>query len=584
MINRDHRDLLKKCITGVFYLMSMEAMALEDPSIRENIRQQQRLDDLTKKFTHDGILKPLQKIEKQALNNLIEHEEHCFPIHQLNFIVNDPLLQSNTSKFNDLFYGLNKKGIVVGQCVGTRSLNNIVRYAQGELIKKGYVTSQVLVSTEDISKGQLVLNLHLGRVNRIYSKDAAIRHSAIHTAFPIKTGDILDIKNIDQGLENLRESLSRDVDIKIEPAISTKGEKLVGYSDLVVISHADKKIGIKLGVDDSGYKNTGVFLGNIGFTVNHPLLLNDVLNINLSHSLDDWNKNFNKNNYINYSIPFKNYELAASYNEYTFEQNIPSYSGMPIRYVGETQQSNIKLSRLLNRSTNYKTGIYIKGYHKNTRNSFGGIDLVSQQRTTTGWGVGFQHRHYIGTGILDFDLDYRQGTGALGATSAPEENIYFGSLHLPVEGYARAPLWSTDLSYSQPFIIKSSPVQYRLNLHGQYATKLLVDPDRFYIGGRYNVRGFDGELTLSGDHGYYLQQELSVGSMLPATQLYMGLDHGWVKGRTNITNQKYLIGAVIGTRSFYKGIYLETFLGHGLSAPNTIKKQWVSGFNINFSY
>lgn len=584
MLNRNYRYILKMCFTGMFVLISVKVQALEDLSIRENIHQQQRLDDLTKQFTHDGILKPKQKVEKRSLTTLVEHEAHCFQINQLKFIINDPLLLNNTSKLNDLFYALNQKNIVVGQCIGTQSLKNIIRYAQGELIKKGYVTSQLIVNDQDLSRGELVLNLQLGRVHQIYSKDAALSKSEIYTAFPIKRGDILDIKRIDQGLENLRKNLSRDVDIKIEPAVTQNGEKLVGYSDLFIISHLDKKIGINIGVDNSGYKNTGVYIGNLGISINSPLHLNDVLNLNLSHSLDNWHKDLNQNNYMSYVVPFKNYELSANYNEYTFEQNLPSYLASPIRYIGETQQSNVKLSKLLNRSTNYKTNVYIKGYHKSTRNSFGGIDLVSQQRTTTGWNLGFQHRHYIGTGVLDFDLNYRHGTGAFAATSAPEENIYFGSIHLPIEGYARAPLWSIDLSYTQPFIMKSSPVQYRLNLHGQYATQLLVDPDRFYIGGRYNVRGFDGENALSGDHGYYLQQELSVGSVFPATQLYVGLDQGWVKGRTNINNQNYLIGSVIGTRSFYKGIYLETFIGHGLSAPDLIKKQWVSGFNINFSY
>ncbi|SPL72406.1 Hemolysin transporter protein ShlB precursor [Acinetobacter stercoris] len=503
----------------------------------------------------------------------------------MKFIINDPLQQQVKDKFNFLFYPLNQEGLIVGQCIGTQSLQNIVRYAQNELIKQGYITSQIVVNPQDLNQGQLVLNLSLGRIHQVISKDQSVSKLEIFAALPVSKGEILNLKHIDQGLENLKRSSGRDVDIKIEPAVSADGQELPGYSDLVISSRPYQKINLSIGADNSGYKSTGRYLGNIGIGINNPLHLNDSLNINLSHSLDDWHKDRNQSYYINYSVPFKNYEFSTSFNEYTFEQNTPGYNGPPITYKGKTRQTNVTLSRLLSRGSQYKTSIYTKAYHKTTRNTYGGISLSnSQNRTTTGWNIGLQHRQYIGTGLLDLALDYRRGTGALNAKSAPEERIYFDQIHLPVEGYARAPLWSADIRYSQPFTIYDHPVQYRLNWRGQYAPKILVGPDRFFIGGRYSVRGFDGEMSLTGDNGHYLQQEMSWNSPVPATQFYTGIDQGWVNGRNSIPNSRYLMGGVFGTRSYYKGIYLDAFLGHGLVAPNTLKKQWVTGFNINFSY
>lgn len=585
MKNKSNNQILKTGMIFVFYLVSTDVLALKDRSIRENIRQEQRINELEKHLnTEENAFKSQIKLGKISIDNLIVPEKPCFKINQIKFIVNDPLQKKDQSEFNFLFYSLNQENLIIGQCIGTQSLQNIVRYAQNELIKKGYVTSQFIVNKQDLSSGELVFNIGLGRVSQIYSKDNSISKSEIYSAFPNMDGEIFNLKNIDQGLENLKKISNRDVDIKIEPAISNNGEELIGYSNLAVSSRSYKKVRLNIGVDDSGYKSTGRYIGNIGATLNNPFHINDMMNINASHSLDDWNKDLNQSFYISYLFPFKNYDLSASFNEYIFEQNTPSFSGKPITYIGNTQQSNVTLGRLLSRSTNYKTSIYIKGYHKTTRNSFAGIDLVSQNRTTTGWNLGLQYRHYLGTGVLDLGINYRRGTGALNATSAPEENIYFGSIHLPVEGYARAPLWSGDIVYTQPFTIANSTMQYKLNWHGQYAEKYLVGPDRFSIGGRYNVRGFDGDFSLAGDHGHYLQQEMSWNSPVPFTQLYAGVDQGWVSGRTNIKNQNYLIGSVFGTRSYYKGVYLETFLGHGLNAPKIIKKGWVAGFNINFSY
>ncbi|MCW2251305.1 MULTISPECIES: ShlB/FhaC/HecB family hemolysin secretion/activation protein [unclassified Acinetobacter] len=551
----------------------------------EIIRQDQRLNELEKKLNNENILvAPQQKIEKLGRDHVVVTETPCFEIKQLQFIINDPLQSKNQNIFNGLFYDLNPPKFVVGQCIGTQSLQNLVKYAQNELIKQGLITTQIVVNPQDLTQGNLLLNIHVGRIHQIISKDKSVNKIEIFTALPIKNNEILNLKNIDQGLENLKRTSNREVDIKIEPAVAQDGTELVGYSDLIVTSRPYKKLGLSLGVDNSGSKNTGQYIGSLGISLNNPLLLNDALNINLSHSLDDWKEDFNQSFYINYSIPFRNYELSATHNEYKYEQKVAGFNA-PILYSGKTKQSHLTLSRMISRGAHHKTSFYTKGYHKENQNFIENLEIGVQRRETAGWNAGIQHRQYIGHALLDLNLDYRRGTGALGAQSAPEERIVdINGRPLAVEGYARAPLWSADVRYSQPFRILNHPVQYRLNWRGQFAPKILVPQDRFYIGGRYSVRGFDGELMLSGDNGHYLQQELSWNAPIPATQFYAAIDQGWVNGRNSYSGQRHLIGSVLGTRSYFKGIYLDTFVGHGIVAPKVIKKEWVTGFSLNFSY
>lgn len=579
------KRLNKYIIAPLTYLIFSSTYAFEDRSISENIRFDQRIGDLEKNLLNPKVeIKPQHEYPKIDLKNIHISESPCFKVKKIQYIIEDPLFVQNDPLFNFLFYKLNQNNLIIGQCIGTRTLQNIVRYAQNELIKKGYITSQVIVNPQDINQGLLVFNLRIGRINQIISRDQTVSKLEIFNAFPITKNDILNLTQIDQGLENLKSVAGRDIDIHIEPALSADGQKIIGYSDLIISSHPGKRVEFNLGMDDSGYKTTGRYQGNLGISLNEPFKINDTLNINVSHSLDNWNKDLNKSYYINYSVPFKNYSLASSYNQYIFEQNTPGFYG-PIKYKGQSTQANLTLTHLISRNSNYKTALYTKVYHKKTRNMFGGIDLVSQSRTTTGWNLGLQHHQYIGKALLDINIDYRKGTGALNAKPAPEEKIVdIYNQPLPVEGYARAPLWTADLRYSQPLTILNEPVQYRLGWHGQYAPKILVPQDRFYIAGRYSVRGFDGELSLSGDNGHYLQQELNWKSPIPSTQFFAGLDQGWVNGKNSIPGDRYLMGSVLGSRSFYKGIYLETFIGHGLVSPRFLKKQWVSGFNINFSY
>lgn len=559
--------------------------ALEDKAIPEIIRQQQRLDQLQKQLQNEQFqLVPKQQIDYLLTKNVIIEEQPCFSIQKIKFIVNDPKQNLDQSQFGFLFQSLNKPNFIKGRCLGTQSLQNIVKYAQNELIKKGFITTQLIINPQDLNGGDLVVNLQVGRIYKIISQDNALSQPELFLAFPINKNEVLNLKHIEQGTENLRRILGREVEVKIEPAIKEDGTQLVAYSNLVVHSTPEQKVGFNLNVDDSGSDTTGKYIASLGFNFNNFLNLNDTLNINLSHSLDDLHQDLNKSYYFNYSVPIKNYDFSISHNKYEYEQYVAGYNA-PILFSGTTEQTNLMLTRMISRGSNYKTSLYAKGYHKKNQNFIEKNEVGVQRRETAGWNIGLQHRQYIGQGLLDLSLDYRRGTGAFNAQPAPEEQIVdIYNRPLPVEGYARAPLWSADIRYTIPFSISNQAMQYRLNWRGQYAPKILVPQDRFFIGGRYSVRGFDGEIMLSGDNGHYLQQEVSWNTPISGTQLYTGIDQGWVNGRNSFAGQRYLMGGVFGVRSYYQSMYLDAFTGHRLVAPQNIKKEWVTGFSINLSY
>lgn len=203
----------------------------------EIIRQDQRINELEKKLNDENILlTPKQKTEKLGRKHVVVSEQPCFEIKQLHFIINDPVQSKNQNIFNGLFYDLNQSNFVIGQCIGTQSLQNLVKYAQNELIKQGLITTQIVVNPQDLTQGNLVLNIHVGRIHQIFSKDKSVNKIEIFNALPLKNNEILNLKKIDQGLENLKRVSNRDVDIQIEPAVVQDGTELVGYSDLIVTS------------------------------------------------------------------------------------------------------------------------------------------------------------------------------------------------------------------------------------------------------------------------------------------------------------------------------------------------------------
>ncbi|WP_370847273.1 POTRA domain-containing protein [Dialister invisus] len=68
-----------------------------------------------------------------------------------------------------------------------------------------------------MKNGKLLLRIQTGRLHKIiYSKNSAV--IPWKNAFPIKEGDILNIRRLEQGLEQMKRVSSSDVSMKLLPA------------------------------------------------------------------------------------------------------------------------------------------------------------------------------------------------------------------------------------------------------------------------------------------------------------------------------------------------------------------------------
>ncbi|KAA8734859.1 ShlB/FhaC/HecB family hemolysin secretion/activation protein [Acinetobacter qingfengensis] len=569
----------------ICYSITSSVYALDDVSLPDRIRQEQRFKEFNQQLQNQlpqVATVPTSQLS-QNFQQIIVSEQPCTQIDQITLAQIDGQSSINLKQFEFLLEAIEKHPQQISkQCIGTQSLQNLIYFAQNELIKRGFITSQVFVLPQDISQGNLGLSIQVGRLHKIIIQgDDSVSSLQLKAALPFREGDVIRLRQLEQGLENLKRAFA--VNMQIIAATENQKE-LQGYSDLILQIQPQQKVNFNVIVDDSGSDATGKYIGNLGIRLNNPLHLSDIFSVNLSHSLDDLHHDLNKSYLISYQLPLGNYDISANFNQYQYKQAVLGANGT-LNYHGESQQGNFNLSRLLSRGGQYKTSLYGKFYHKEVRNFIDDIEIGVQHRKTSGWSTGIQHRQYLSHGVLDINLDYRHGTGAFNALSAPEERIKdIYDQPLAAEGYSRAPIWSADIDFNLPFLLLNRSAQYRLNWRGQYATKLLVPNDRFYIGGRYSVRGFDGDLMLSGDHGHSLQQEINLNTAVPNTQMYLGIDQGWVNGRNSISGQRYLMGSVVGLRSYQNSFYLDVFAGRGLIAPQAIKKDWVTGFSLNLFY
>lgn len=94
-----------------------------------------------------------------------------------------------------------------GRCLGTEGINVVMKRVQNAIIARGYVTTRVLSAPQDLNQGTLTLSVVPGRFREAVFSDPQGRHPALANALPIRSGSLLNLRDIEQGLENLQLSL-----------------------------------------------------------------------------------------------------------------------------------------------------------------------------------------------------------------------------------------------------------------------------------------------------------------------------------------------------------------------------------------
>jgi hemolysin activation/secretion protein len=461
--------------------------------------------------------------------------------------------------------------------LGTRGINLVMRRIQNAIVGRGFVTTRVLAEAQDLSTGTLQLTVIPGRIRTIRFAPESDTRATQWNAVPANPGDLLNLRDIEQALENFKRVPTVEADIQITPAEGD--EALPGESDLVIAWRQRFPFRLTLSADDSGTKATGKYQGSTTLSGDHLLALNDLLYVNLNHDLGggEPGEGGTKGYVAHYSLPFDYWLLGFTTSHNDYHQSVAGASQTYL-YSGESENNNLKLSRLVYRDAVRKTTVSVGGWERSSKNFIEDTEVEVQRRRMAGWELGVNHREFIGTATLDFSLNYRRGTGALNAMPAPEE--------LFDEGTSRPKIFTADAHLRKPFALGSQQFQYTANWRAQWNDTPLVPQDRFAIGGRYTVRGFDGENTLLADRGWLIRNDLGWMIGQSGQELYLGLDYGEVGGASSdYLVGKRLSGAVLGLRGGFMGGTYDLFIGEPLSHPDGFETaDIVTGFMLSWSF
>ena len=526
--------------------------AIPDPTPeirRQELRQEQ--------LRREQETKPSVRLSAQALpaGKRLPYEETCRSINEVVF----QGLPALDAQLNASLAGDGVDDSPIGRCVGVQGIAVLIDRARNTLIANGYITSRVEAPAQDLSTGRLLLSVIIGRV-AVIDKGAGsawIQHTA-----PLFTDEALNLRDIEQSLENLRRNPSVQTDFQLRPG------QQVDTSDVVLDYKRQRPLRANLASDDSGSRSTGKLMAQGTLSWDSPFGLSDLAYLSIGRDAGQRQDGprGNDSQTLHYSVPWGYWLMGTTLSRSNYRQTIAG-AFQSYLYSGKTQSREMQLSRVIHRDANSKTSVQVKGFSRDSNNFIDDTEVEVQRRSTAGWEASVLHARYWGPVNGDFQLSFRRGTGAWGAVAAPEE--LFG------EGTSRMQVGTAVANLQWP-VADGNRLTAAHFLKLQINRTPLVPQDRMCLGGRYTVRGFDGRQNLCGDRGLLLRNDLIL-AVNGSVSSYLGVDYGRVGGRSaQDLPERSMSGYVLGLRGQHRlaqgaQIQFEAFLGRHMAKPTFIQ-------------
>lgn len=463
---------------------------------------------------------------------------------------------------------------VRGTCLGGAGVAKVVQRAQYALTDAGYTTSRVLAAPQNLSSGTLQLVLIPGVISRFDIDAGSGGAPALLNVVNAEPGTVLNLRDLEQMLDDLRRVSGVEASLQIE----AEPDSGAGASVIRLRYRKAKPISLVAALDDSGTSATGIYQGNMTLSLNSPLGMSDLFYVAMGNDVGGQQPGprGTHNSLVHYSVPWRYWTAEFNYSASRYSQSAAGLNGTYV-YSGTSESTEAGLLRVLARDAVSRTELRTKAFQRRSNNYLNNVEIDVQRRVVGGFEVGLAHRRRMASANLDASIAVKAGTGAFGAIAAPEE--------ARGEGTSRFGLITYTIAYGLAFEVAGQSLHYGSALRLQNNLTPLTPQDRFSIGNRYTVRGFDGLSTLTAERGWWLRNELAL-DMVAATQAYAGVDYGEVQGPS--ADQLVgvsLAGAVLGWRGAISQQSVtwqfDGFVGFPLYMPQGMKSApMTTGFSL----
>lgn len=448
-----------------------------------------------------------------------------------------------------------------GQCLGVAEIERLLGELTNAYIEKGYVAARAYLPGQDLSSGELQIQIEEGRVQSVLL-DASSEDSAwLPGVTPGMFGKPLNLRDLEQALDQLNRLRSNNVSMDIQPGSAA------GDSQVIFHNAPSRRWHAGLSFDNYGQEATGQNQLGANLALDNPLGLNDYLSFTHQRSQPyDTGHHSSYLSNLSYVIPFgySTLSLGASTSEYASLLTAPS--GSKLDTNGNSKNYSVRLDHVLWRGQQSRWNLSGSLTKKKSENYLEDILLEVSSRSLT-----------------VFDLDSTFTTQLLGGALTANAGLARGlEWFEALEDADNLPDWAPraqftklkyGLSYYRPFRFAGESFSLNSSFSGQHARDVLYGSEQLSIGSPFTVRGF-AETPISGDHGYYLRNDLSwtrpltmIGDRLLTLRPYLGADYGRVRSRVANTADGELSSLSAGLGLYYDALSIDLLQAHPISSP-----------------
>lgn len=166
-----------------------------------------------------------------------------------------------------------------GQCIGREGLDLISRRLSALIYSQGYSTTHLEVPEQQWSSGTLVFLLTPGVIRSISFSAPDISRNW-KSVFTIRPGDLLNVNQLEQGMEEVRRVYMQDVEMLIVPS------DRAGESDIIIDVKQSDLRGLSVRLDEFAKKERDRAWAEVMHAIEHPLGKNDLYVISRAAELE----------------------------------------------------------------------------------------------------------------------------------------------------------------------------------------------------------------------------------------------------------------------------------------------------------
>ncbi|MDU5503064.1 MAG: ShlB/FhaC/HecB family hemolysin secretion/activation protein, partial [Enterobacter sp.] len=330
-----------------------------------------------------------------------------------------------------------------GRCLDMAKITELLAHISDWYISRGYITSRAFLTEQDLSGGQLNIVVLEGRLEAIRLEGETPR--MLKMAFPGRVGGILNLRDIEQGMEQINRLRTEPVQIEILPGTQA------GYS--IVNLTAKPEFPLSVGLADKWFVSGG--------------------------RSSDFASAYDAQNFqAGVSVPFGYGLLDYSYAWSNYRTTI-SNQGFNWLSTGDTKTHRLNASWVVFRNGEVKTGIAAGVVQRSSRNWLNDAPLQSSTRNLSSLILGITHTQKMLGGVATFNPTWSHGMPWFNAETDEDK-----SGDMPRAEFRK---WSLNASFQRPV---ARNAWWLTSAYGQWSPDRLYGSERLTLGGESSVRGF----------------------------------------------------------------------------------------------